>query len=53
VTRARIGDLIVAVRLGAALPALEDVRRRLGLGLDPGQPGITVGQWMDGWLAGR
>jgi integrase len=29
------------------------VRRRLGLGLDPSQPGITVGQWMDGWLASK
>ena len=41
-TRARIGDLIVSVRRNAALPAVEDVRRRLGLGLDPGQPGVTA-----------
>ena len=50
VTRRKIGDLIVSARLGAALPALKDVRRRLGLGLglglEPGQPGITVGGWM-------
>ena len=30
-TRATIGDMIVAARRGA-LPAIEDVRRRLGLG---------------------
>jgi integrase len=53
VTRARIGDLITGTRRGAPLPAVEDVRRRLGLGLDPGQPGITVGQWMETWLAGK
>lgn len=38
-TRARIGDLIAGSKRGAELPAVEDVRRRLGLGLDPGQPG--------------
>src|SRR5271157_673899 len=52
-TRAKIGDLIVSARRGAPLPAVEDVRRRLGLGLDPGQPGITVGQWLEGWLAAK
>ena len=29
------------------------MRRRLGLGLDPGQPGVTVADWVDGWLAGK
>jgi hypothetical protein len=53
VTRARIGDLITGTKRGAPLPAVEDVRRRLGLGLDPGQPGVTVGQWLDGWLASK
>ena len=52
-TRAQIGDLIVAAKRGAPLPAVEDVRRRLGLGLDPGQPGMTVAQWMEGWLTGK
>jgi len=52
-TRAKIGDLIISTRRGAPLPAVEDVRRRLGLGQDPGQPGITVGQWLDGWLTGK
>jgi hypothetical protein len=53
ITRAKIGDLIIEAKRGAPLPAVEDVRRRLGLGLDPGTPGVTVAQWMDGWLAGK
>lgn len=52
-TRGRIGDLITGTRRGSQLPSVEDVRRRLGLGLDPGQPGVTVGEWLDGWLAGK
>ncbi|MDQ2874602.1 MAG: site-specific integrase [Actinomycetota bacterium] len=52
-TRARIGDMIISVRRGGQLPAVEDVRRRLGLGLDPASAGITVGEWLDTWLAGR
>jgi integrase len=52
-TRARIGDLVVTVKRNADLPAVEDVRRRLGLGLDPGKPGMTVGGWADAWLAGK
>jgi hypothetical protein len=35
------------------LPAVDDIRRRLGLGIDPGQPGQTVAEWMNGWLAGK
>jgi hypothetical protein len=45
--------MIVAVKRGGQLPAVEDVRRRLGLGPDPGAPGITVGEWLDTWLAGK
>jgi integrase len=52
-TRAKIGDLVVAVKRNAELPAVADVQRRLGLGQDPGAPGVTVGGWMDGWLAGK
>jgi integrase len=52
-TRARIGDLIAGTKRGAALPAVEDVRRRLGLGIDPGQPGVTVAGWLEGWLAAK
>ena len=49
--RERIGDMPWAVRRGAPLPTVEDVQRRLGLGLDPSQPGLTVGEWLDTWLA--
>jgi len=52
-TRARIGDMIAAAKRGAPLPAAEDVRRRLGLGLDPGDPGLSMGDWLNGWLAGK
>jgi integrase len=52
-TRNKIGDMVMAVKRGGPLPALEDVRRRLGLGLDPGQPGVTVGEWLETWLASR
>ena len=53
-TQQRIGDLIFrATARGGQLPAVEDVRRRLGLGLDPAQPGTTVAAWLDSWLAGK
>jgi integrase len=53
-TQQRIGDLIFkATARGGQLPAVEDVRRRLGLGLDPAQPGMTVAGWLDSWLAGK
>ena len=53
-TQQRIGDLIFhATARGGQLPAVEDVRRRLGLGLDPAQPGVTVAAWFDSWLAGK
>ncbi len=53
ITRARVGDMIRDARRGQPLPAAEDVRRRLGLGLDPGEPGMTVAEWLDSWLAGK
>lgn len=37
----------------AAASLREDIRRRLGLGLDPSQPGPTVAEWLDSWLAGK
>ena len=52
-TRARIGDMIASAKRGQPLPAVDDVRRRLGLGLDPGLPGDTVGEWLATWLASR
>jgi integrase len=51
--RAQIGDLIATTKRGQSLPAVEDVRQRIGLGLDPGSPGMTTGQWLESWLAGR
>jgi Phage integrase, N-terminal SAM-like domain len=45
--------MIAAAKRGQPLPAAEDVRRRLGLGLDPGLPGDTVGEWLTTWLASR
>ncbi len=53
VTRRRIGDMIAATKRGAALPAAEDVRRRLGLGQAPDHAGVTVAEFMAGWLAGK
>jgi integrase len=50
--RAQIGDMIRAGGRGG-LPAVEDVARRLGLGLDPGSPAVTCGEWLTGWLASR
>jgi integrase len=49
---ARVGDLIFAAKRGAELPAVEDVRRRLGLGvaLDRSE---TVGEFLPAWLAGK
>jgi integrase len=52
-TRARIGDMIITAKRAAPLPAVEDVRRRLGLGLDPGHAGVTFGQAWPAWLAGK
>jgi hypothetical protein len=52
-TRTRIGDMIAAVKRGADLLVVDDVRRRLGLGLDPGQQGVTVAGWLQTWLGSR
>ena len=53
-TQQLIGDLVFrATARGGQLPSVEDVRRRLGLGLDPAQPGVTVAAWLDSWLAGK
>lgn len=52
--QARIGDLILdATRDGGQLPAVEDVRRRLGLRRDPGDTGETFGGAWETWLAGK
>jgi integrase len=53
-TQQRIGDLIFkSTARGGQLPSVEDVRRRLGLGQDPGQPGLIAAEWLDSWLAGK
>jgi integrase len=53
-TRARIGDLIIsASKRGGQLPAVADVRRRIGAGADPAAPGVTFAQAWQGWLAGK
>ena len=52
-SRMKIGDMIAATRRGSALPAVEDVRRRIGLGLDPGSTGVTVGEAWEAWLSGK
>jgi hypothetical protein len=44
-----LGGVAAAGRVGPG----DDVRRRLGLGLDPAQPGVTVAGWLDSWLAGK
>ena len=49
----RIGDMLRAVRQGSPLPTVEDVQRRLGLGLDPAHEGPTLGEWLDTWLAAK
>jgi hypothetical protein len=53
IDRVRIGDMLRAAKSGTPLPPAEDVKRRLGLGLDPGQEGLTVGEWLDTWLSGK
>jgi integrase len=52
VIRAQIGDMIRAAGKDG-LPAVADVQRRLGLGQDPGQAGMTTGEWLEAWLASR
>jgi integrase-like protein len=45
--------MVRAVRQGAPLPSVEEVQRRLGLGLDPAKEGLTTGEWLDTWLGGK
>ena len=50
--RRRLGDLVVErSRHGRPLPSVEELRRRLGAGLDPLSPGTTLAEWLDDWLA--
>lgn len=53
-TRKKIGDLLIErTKRGGELPAVDDVRRRLGLGRDPGHAGETFGEAWAAWLAGK
>ena len=45
--------MLYAAKHGAPLPSVDDAKRRLGLGHDPSQPGLTVGEWLDTWLAAK
>ncbi len=52
-TEARIGDMIFAQsRRGGELPAVEDVRRRLGLRRDLAVSETTA-EWLETWYAGK
>jgi integrase len=52
-TRQKIGDMIRSRSArGGDLPEVGDVRRRLGLRRDPGQP-ETFGEAWDAWLSGK
>ncbi|HZX07192.1 tyrosine-type recombinase/integrase [Kribbella sp.] len=51
-TRRLVGDLVVTrSRRGGELPAVEEVRRRYGAGLDPAAATPTVEEWCVEWLA--
>lgn len=52
-TRAKIGDLIMVAKRGTPLQSVEDVRRRLMLGQDPGSTGVTFGEAWSAWLSGN
>lgn len=50
--RRRIGDVIFErSRRRGALPTSAELGRRLGAGLDPATPSLTVGEWLTRWLA--
>lgn len=50
----RLGDLIFErTQRGGQLPDVEEVRRRLGVGLDAATPSTTVTNQLESWLAGK
>jgi integrase len=52
--RIKIADAIQrAVRTTRQLPDPAYVRKAARLGCDPGAPQVTVGEWLDQWLAGK
>ncbi len=53
-TRAQVGDMIVKATLrGGQLPAVKDVKRRLGLGAAPGEAGVTFGEAWPAFVSGN
>ena len=53
-TRRQVGDMITGkTRRGGPLPDATTVKRRLGLGQDPGTSGATFGEAWGAWLAGK
>jgi integrase len=54
VMRAKIGDMIVSsTKRGGQLPDVATVRRKIGAGMDPTAPDVTVGEFLTEWLAGK
>ena len=52
--RRRIGDLVFErSRRGGDLPSVDEVRRRLGAGRDPGAPSLTMSELLDDFLASK
>jgi integrase len=52
VIRGKVGDLIVASSAhGGQLPDVATVRRKLGAGMDPASPDLTVAQHLEAWHA--
>ncbi len=52
--RRKIGDLIFErSKRGGELPSLDDVRRKLGAGVDVDSPTMSVGAWLEEWYAGK
>jgi integrase len=54
VMRAKIGDLIVSsTRRRGPLPDVATVRRKIGAGLDPASPDVTVAEFHPRWLESK
>ena len=52
--RHQIGDMIAEkTKRGGTLPDVQVVKRRLGLGQDPGAAGATFAEAWDAWLSGK
>lgn len=50
----RIADVVIErSRRGGTLPSVDEVRAKFGVGLDPVAPSMSVGDWLDEWLASK